>query len=349
MADKQQTEQNNTRDLEFLWDAERLGIEPPLADNEELSELDVELIRFFQETVRRLPDGRYSVSLPFKENLDTLGDNEGITRSRLIRLLENLKKDPEALKTIDEEITDYIDKGFAEPATTRKPGEPAHYLPIQAIIKASPDYPNGKKTRIVKDASARSTDKASLNDVLHQGPNLVPNILKVLLHFRRFRYTITSDIQKAYLQARINAPHRTFLRFMWPLGISKNPNAKWREFQNTSLDFGLVCSPWIHCQLIRHHLEREAVDDPDKAPLINEIIDTYYIDDLFSGANARVEAKRKIQQLFEIFQAAKYPLRKWNTNSKELANHIKSVVPFPDVSINHDCERAKVLGIKWNQ
>lgn len=115
------------------------------------------------------------------------------------------------------------------------------------------------------------------------------------------------------------------------------------------MDFGLVCSPWIHCQLIRYHLEYEAARDPKKAPLVNEIVSTCYIDDLFTGSNSRVEAKRKSEQLFEIFQTARYPLRKWNTNSAGLAEHIKSIVPFPDVCIHHAKKDAKLLGIWWNQ
>ena len=183
---------------------------------------------------------------------------------------------------------------------------------------------------------------------------MVPNIIGVLFHFRRFKYIVIiqnfrqNAIQKAHMQARINPPYRTFLRFLWPLGVSKDPKTKWKEYWNTPMDFRLVCSPWIHCQLIRYHMECEAAKDPNKAPLVNEIVNTFYIDDLITGSNFRVEAKNKTKQLFEISKAARYPLRKWTTNS-ELAEYTKSIVPFPDVCIHHAEKETKLLGIRWNQ
>ena len=106
--------------------------------------MDKELEDFLRRTVRRSPDGRYSVSLPFKDNLHTLGYNEHLTRSRLIRLLNSLKDDPDTIRVIDEEIGDYISKGFAEPAPFHQGNLVNRRKLKQQIASRKPD-PLGKQ------------------------------------------------------------------------------------------------------------------------------------------------------------------------------------------------------------
>lgn len=48
----------------------------------------------------------------------------------------------------------------------------------------APFFPTPK---VVKDARARRNDEASLNSCVHQGPNLLSNILKVILCFIKER------------------------------------------------------------------------------------------------------------------------------------------------------------------
>jgi hypothetical protein len=67
--------------------------------------------------------------------------------------------------------------------------------------------PRGKKTkrdmtkcRIVYDASFHEKEFPSLNEVLEIGPNLLPNVLSVLLRFRLGQYVILGDVNQAFLQ-----------------------------------------------------------------------------------------------------------------------------------------------------
>jgi hypothetical protein len=56
----------------------------------------------------------------------------------------------------------------------------------------------------VYDGSAKlgKGDK-SLNEVLFEGPVLLPDLAGLLIRFRLRRYAASSDIQKAFLQVRI--------------------------------------------------------------------------------------------------------------------------------------------------
>ncbi|XP_003741838.1 uncharacterized protein LOC100905427, partial [Galendromus occidentalis] len=205
------------------------------------------------------------------------------------------------------------------------------------------------KTRVVKDASARRSSEAGLNDVLHQGPNLLPNIIKVILKFRQYRYAVAADIEKAFQQFRIAPEDRTFLRFVWPLGISTNGSAPVKGFWATRLDFGLVCSPFLHCQGVRSHLEYAQSIHPKGRKFIQEIIDSFYMDHICLGSDNLEDAKYKISLLFDIFQEAHMPLKKWASNSTELGEFIKKHSPVKDPTISTGQLDSKFLGIPWNQ
>ncbi|XP_003743109.1 uncharacterized protein LOC100904758 [Galendromus occidentalis] len=343
--------ENTMEDIECLWRSEALGLEDEASSEikEEEDNLNKALIEHLVKTTQRDSSGRYILRLPFRDNLRALGDNENLSRSRLHSFLNKLRADPTKLKAVDDEIKGYIDAGFAEEAQPKTNQQLAHYLPIQAVFKANPEAPSGLKTRIVKDASARRSNEAGLNDVLHQGPNLLPNILKVIFKFRQYRYVITADIEKAFLQFRIAEEDRTFLRFLWPLGISGNENARIKEFWATRLDFGLVCSPFLHCQGLRLHLQHTQELHPRDRIFIQEIIDNFYMDDIPAGSNDIQDAKHRIQLLFEIFQEAHMPLKKWSTNSSELAEFINHHSPIENPTVSHGLENSKFLGVPWNQ
>ena len=205
------------RDIEFLFQSELLGVETPAED-----EAAAELQRYdelFKSNIRRN-------KFIFNENLQSLGDNEKIAFNRLNALISRSPR--EVLAAIGEEMENYGAKGYAELAPKRKPGEFAHYLPLQVVKKPDPNSPRKFRIRIVKDAGCRSIDLASLNDVLINGSNLLQTIVFVLARFISSPIAIVADVGKAYHQLEINLPHRTFTRFCWKPGTPRNPNAALR-------------------------------------------------------------------------------------------------------------------------
>ena len=77
-----------------------------------------------------------------------------------------------------------------------------HYLPHHAVIRDDKDT---TRVRIVFDASAKVTQNSpSLNNVLHVGPSLVPKIVDILIRFRWYRVPLIGDIEKAFLNVRVD-------------------------------------------------------------------------------------------------------------------------------------------------
>ncbi|XP_003741303.2 uncharacterized protein LOC100904702 [Galendromus occidentalis] len=332
-------------DLKFLWEGEFLGVDSSISDEKDA--LTEELDKFFGATVERKLDGRLRLSLPFMDNLDTLGDNENLARSRLHSFLKKLKKTPEKLAAVDKEIREYLSNGFAEEALPRQRNQLAHYLPLQAVFKMNNDNSKITKTRVVKDAGARRSHEAALNCCLHQGENLLSLVPKDLIAFRECKFAITADIEKAFLQFEINPSDRTFLRFLWPLGIAEKPDAPIREFWTRVLDFGLICSPWLHIKGVKHHLKDCLQSSPEDQDFITEIADNLNMDDVCFGVDSREEARNNIAKLFDIFQKAHFPLRKWCTSDRFIAEIIEELSPLENTTITAGTDDAKFLGVRW--
>ncbi|XP_071042674.1 uncharacterized protein [Parasteatoda tepidariorum] len=74
-----------------------------------------------------------------------------------------------------------------------KSSDVIYYIPHHAVIR--PEHTT-TKLRFVYDASSKEKEELSLNDCLLDGPNFLPDLLKILLNFRKYRVVMTSDIEK---------------------------------------------------------------------------------------------------------------------------------------------------------
>lgn len=291
--------------LRSFWDLESLGIvgaEKTLYDE-------------FLNTVT-VRDGRYEVSLPWKEHHKPLPDNFQLSIKRLKGLLHRLKQTPNVLQQYDGIIRDQIKQGIVElvPDTTTA-SNLYHYLPHHAVVRSDKTT---TKLRIVYDASARVADEPSLNDCLHKGPKFNQLILDILLRFRVFKYALTADLEKAFLQVSITEGDRDVLRFLWVDDISKDcPEVRTLRF--TRVVFGVAASPFLLNATLKHHLERYAATHPDT---IRRLLESTYVDDIVTGADTEDDAFELYSQSKGIFCDGAFNLRKFVSNSEQLLQRI---------------------------
>ena len=132
----------------------------------------------------------YKVSLPWRSL--TARANVGDNFSSALKRLQSLHKrtfsqDPELEESYYGIFKKYFDLGFIEfvPPNEIKPyhlyNHPVYYLPHRAVLKPGSSSP----IRPVFDASAPTSTGKSLNAALMVGPNLFPDLVQVLLKFRR--------------------------------------------------------------------------------------------------------------------------------------------------------------------
>jgi hypothetical protein len=71
------------------------------------------------------------------------------------------------------------------------------------------------KVRVVFDASAKSSNGVSLDDMLLVGPTIHPPLIDVLLRFRFHCIALTADVSKMYRAVELTPTDRDLHRFVW--------------------------------------------------------------------------------------------------------------------------------------
>jgi len=88
------------------------------------------------------------------------------------------------------------------------------------------------------------------------GPNLLPEILSVLLRFRIYECGILGDVSQAFLQITLGLTDRDLTRFLW-CRVEPNSQCSYDTtdeaitYRFTRLLFGLTCSPFLLSATIR--------------------------------------------------------------------------------------------------
>ncbi|KRX48755.1 hypothetical protein T09_14883, partial [Trichinella sp. T9] len=151
----------------------------------------------FEESVSF--DGqRYSVGLLWKPGASPLPNNLEMAKRRLRSLRHRLARDPDKEREYADVIQSYLDHGSRRKWPHQEDvvfATPTHN-PYHAVYQGGPGK---EKRRVVFDGSAEMNG-ASLNRCLEPGPKLQPDLVAILLRFRRSRIGIQADIEKMYLQ-----------------------------------------------------------------------------------------------------------------------------------------------------
>ena len=332
------------RRLQGFWEVEALGI----IDREE------QVYEQFTDYIH-LTQGRYEVSLPWKDPLVVLPSNYELCHRRLLSLLKKLQKDKETFQAYNAVIEEQLQKGIIEIVEhpEEAEGDRIHYLPHHAVIRKDKET---TKLRIVYDASARNHGP-SLNDCLHAGPKLQQRILDILLMFRTYRVAFAADIEKAFLNIAVAPEDRDVLRFLWVADLEEDPpNITIMRF--TRVMFGISSSPFLLNATVRKHLENFLEVHPC---VVTKILDSIYVDDVICGADDDGSAENVYLRGQQMLKEGGFNLHKFVTNSKELEDRVLShVVAENQVgeqtyahntvgkAIEPGLGEHKVLGILWD-
>ncbi|GFW88560.1 DUF1758 domain-containing protein [Trichonephila clavipes] len=127
---------NLDKTLRSFWETENLSEEQPII-SDELSYCE----KHFEKTHFRKPCGRYSVSLPFKENVQenvNLGDSRSIASKRLDQQWRRLDRDPKLNNLYTKFIEEYLSLDHMEEITNIDDiaSEEGFFLPHHGVLRA---------------------------------------------------------------------------------------------------------------------------------------------------------------------------------------------------------------------
>ena len=325
--------------IERFWEIDSYGTKRALHESA-LSVDDKRALAILESTTVK-EEGHYKTALLWKGEPD-LPNNRTMAVSRLHCTEKKLKKNPELAEKYQNVINDYVAKGHAQKmteeeveATTPK----TWYLPHHAVL--NPNKPG--KVRVVFDAASKFGG-VSLNDKLLTGPDLLNNLVGILMRFRTGKIGIMADVEQMFHQVRVCEADRDSLRFLWrDLDETKTPS----EYQMAVHVFGAVDSPCC----ANYTLQRTTRDQQGtfSEDVIHAIQRNFYMDDLLASKQSSDEATVLAKDLIEVLKTGGFRLTKWMSNSREVLTAIPSSEVVCD-TIRLDCNQLpqeRALGVKW--
>ena len=210
----------------------------------------------FKDHLQRLDDGTYSTRLPWNPDHPPLPSNKQLTIGRLRSTTQKLER-MQRLKEYHMVMTEQLAEGILEEVLETPTGEVIHYIPHQPVIR---DQAESTKMRIVYDCSAKTHCQVpSLNDCLEIGPPLQPMLFDILHRNRLKMLCITGDIQKAFLQIKVDPRDRDALRLLWYENLDSRTV---RQYRFTRVIFGSGPGSYILGATLQKHVSQYA----DKYP-----------------------------------------------------------------------------------
>lgn len=320
-----------------FWDLDCFGISDH-EGSDTLSKGSRKVLDDFNTSLR-FENGRYTVHLPWKaDKRGILENNLQSAERRADTLKRKMDSNPSLSSDYDKVLSDLENESIIHEVPRREEDSagltgdsniPIFYLPHRPVLKESSLT---TKIRPVFDASAKGPNGVSLNDCIEAGPNLLPNLAEILIGFRKWKYGVTADITKAFLQIRVTEDDQDVHRFLWDV------NGHRRVMRFDRVIFGNVCSPFLLNATIKFHLSQFK-----NSYVVDQLRNSLYVDDWLSGADTEKELSVMIREAKEIMTKGGFPLAKWGSNS--------SIIQENEENLGHSVISSpflKVLGISWS-
>ena len=281
--------------------------------------------QILQDTINHIGD-RYEIGLLWKQD-SKLENNYPVAKAQLDSLQRRINKDFQLKQLYEKTLETNLEKGYVKSVTFSNPApEKIWYLPHHPVTNLSKP---GKVRRVANAASVFK--KQSLNNNLLSGPDLLNNLVGLLLRFRQDPVAVMADNEAMFMQICIRTEDQSCVRFLWP---SKNSI---QQFQYTRLIFGARCSPTT---AIFVHQQR-AKDFGNKATK-DLILNSFYMDDFVHSFVNEQEAQTAVQDLRQTLSKGGFCLTKFVSNS------VHCLSKTPEEHCDNEKDKHRVLGVMWD-
>lgn len=255
--------------------------------------------------------GRYIVKIPFIEDKINIGNSETFAMLRFKKTELQLAKNPDVRQKYNKFMQEYKDMNHMRLATRAEIcAVDKYYIPHHAVAI-------DKKFRVVFDASAKTSNGNSLNDVQLAGPNLQEKLAIIVMRFRMNPFILSADIKKMFRTIDIHPEDVNKQLIFWRF----NPQEEIQTYALTTVTYGMRASPFL---ALRTMLQI-ADDYGGKFPLAAHATRfERYMDDYMSGAETEEQLIDLYHQLNMMLKEAGMELSKWKTNSEKLVRLISA-------------------------
>lgn len=95
--------------------------------------------------------------------------------------------------------------------------------------------------RVVFDASCKSSNNLSLNDVQKTGPVVQDDLLNIIIKFRCHTYVVTADVEKMYRQILLKQKDKDLHRIFWRV----EPEQEIECFELNTITYGTASASYL--------------------------------------------------------------------------------------------------------
>ena len=325
-------------DLTDFWTSEAMGVNKSNIEMPKLSKIEQEETKLIEQGCK-LIGNRWEMAYPWKTDTKTLPDNREQAVKKMEATEKILKGNLEHAKAYQEQMEQMEDLGFSRKLTEREINDykgPVHYIAHQEVVR-----PDKKSTpvRIVFNSSARYKGHC-LNDCWIKGPDLLNNMLGVILRFREQPVAVSGDISKMYHRIGIPEEDQHVHRFLWrDMDTTKPPDT----YVKTVLTFGDKPAPAMAQIALRKTADQAENAHPYAAEVLKK---NTYMDDICDSVPNVECAQQLTKDLDEILDKGGFKVKEWLSNEileENLPSEERSSVKF----LEGESEE-KVLGVVWN-
>ncbi|XP_048003936.1 uncharacterized protein LOC125240133 [Leguminivora glycinivorella] len=316
------------------FDIEALGVSKqlPRADPDQRA-LDI-----LRATCEKTPgENRYRAGLLWRSDDETLPDNRAQALKRLYSLERKLDRDANLKAEYSKHMNNLLEKGYAEKMDSPPPPDSprAWYLAHFPVF-----HPQRGKMRLVWDAAAMAYGR-SLNSALLAGPDLLESLFGVLVRFREGKIAVIADVKEMFLQIEIVEQDRDALRFVFRGEDRDGPP---QEYRMKRLIFGSASSPTTALYVKNENAKEHSAEFPIAA---EKTIKNTYMDDMLIALDmSEQEARRVVNDVYELNMRASFELRGFASNHPEVIADVVNSKEETTVIGASDSECT--LGLKWN-
>ncbi|KAF8768404.1 hypothetical protein HNY73_021227 [Argiope bruennichi] len=192
------------------------------------------------------------------------------------------------------QATEYLSLGHMKAISIdREKESPNCYIPYHMIQN---DNSSTTKCRVVFNASAKTSNGKSLNNILLIRPKLQTDNFSHLVKFRSYRVAFSADIEKMYRQILIADDDRQYQRIVW----RSTPSDPLISYKLQTATYGISCAPFLALRTLQQlYLEEEQT-----FPIATRYAKNhFYVDDLLAGADTEKEAKTIIAEIQNLMKS----------------------------------------------
>ena len=147
------------------------------------------------------------------------------------------------------------------------------------------------------------------------GPDLLQNLIHVLLRFRQHQFAMSADIEGMFLQVGVPDCDQPSLRFLW----REDPTTNVVVHQYTRHLFGAKDSPTC----ANYALQRTARDNVIQYPEATKaVLENFYMDDYLDLVESHKRALKRSKELVQLLHLGGFKLTKFVSNVPNLADRI---------------------------